>query len=752
MNLKKVFHWLIVLGLGLVPFLPLFVSGSLLFPYISGKNFAFRIIVETVFALWLVLAVWDVKYRPKKSLVLYAVLALISVATLATLFGVNPYHSFWSNFERMDGLINLLHLGAFFVVLVSVFKKESSWFRLFYVSLVANALVLFYGFGQLLGVAEIHQGGVRLDASLGNAAYLATYCLFHIFIAGYLFFRQRSLRWIFAIAIVANLIILYFTATRGAILGLIGGVLLTSFILVLRNWREPKVRRTALGTLVSIILLVGLFWTFKDSSFVQSSPVLSRFASISVTETTTQSRFLIWQMAWEGFKERPVLGWGPGNFSHVFAKYYNPLMWRQEPWFDRAHNIVFDWLISAGVLGFLAYLFTIGATTYYLLKNVWQKKKDVDVSNKKGKVAREDRGEVGFAVLLGLLAAYFFQNLFVFDNLVSYFLFFTVLAYVHFVHTAVVMDGGEKVGGKKFLNENMPTAAWATLTVVTVLFVLSLYQLNIKPIRASQNLIRAISSYNDPSINLKYFQKVFAADTFASGEAREQLVSKTLSVLDNEALPVDLRNQYGQLSVDQWTKHLENFGEDTRSRYYFGSFLSNIGMFDQALVQLQKAKELSPQKQMIRLELATLYLKMNKPDEAIAELKETFELEPGYPEARKMYALGLIIVGENKLAAEIVEPIKDNEEYFLDERFVYYYTQANEREQIDYILKKRVDYYTNLTKNDSGNLENYLKLAQTQISLGQKNKAKESLQVIVNMATEEQKTLKTQAENLLQAI
>ena len=29
-------------------------------------------------------------------------------------------------------------------------------------------------------------------------------------------------------------------------------------------------------------------------------------------------------------------------------------MWGQEPWFDRSHNIFFDWLINAGLLGLLA--------------------------------------------------------------------------------------------------------------------------------------------------------------------------------------------------------------------------------------------------------------------------------------------------------------------------------------------------------------------------------------------------------------
>ncbi|HPN89578.1 MAG TPA: tetratricopeptide repeat protein, partial [Candidatus Paceibacterota bacterium] len=117
-----------------------------------------------------------------------------------------------------------------------------------------------------------------------------------------------------------------------------------------------------------------------------------------------------------------------------------------------------------------------------------------------------------------------------------------------------------------------------------------------------------------------------------------------------------------------------------------------------------------------------------------------------------MYALGAIIVGENELSAEIIEPIKDSGEYFLDDRFVYYYNEANDRAKLNDIHVKRVDYYYGLTQNNPENLENFLKLAEAQIALGQNVEAKKSLQVIIDLAKEEQKTLKTKAENLLQTI
>ncbi len=45
----------IITGLAFIAFIPLYVSGSLFFPFITGKAFVFRILVEIIFALWLVL-------------------------------------------------------------------------------------------------------------------------------------------------------------------------------------------------------------------------------------------------------------------------------------------------------------------------------------------------------------------------------------------------------------------------------------------------------------------------------------------------------------------------------------------------------------------------------------------------------------------------------------------------------------------------------------------------------------------------
>src|SRR4051812_44804050 len=123
------------LSLGLIfltAFIPLYVSNSLFFPFITGKAFAFRIIVEILFALWLVLVLRDKKYAPRFSWLSAVITGFAVVVLIADLAGVNPIRSLWSNFERMEGWVTIIHLWAYFIVVTSVFGSGEEGRRMWH--------------------------------------------------------------------------------------------------------------------------------------------------------------------------------------------------------------------------------------------------------------------------------------------------------------------------------------------------------------------------------------------------------------------------------------------------------------------------------------------------------------------------------------------------------------------------------------------------------------------------------------------
>ena len=363
MTMERALKYLIIAGIFFMPVIPFIVADSMFFPFITGKNFVFRILVEIIFGLWVLLALKNSTYRPSFSWVMVAVFSFIAIIAVADIFGENPFKSFWSNFERMEGLVGLLHLGAYFLVAGMVLNTKKLWWWLANISVVASVIMGIYGIFQILGDLVIHQGGMRVDGTFGNAAYLAVYMLFNVFITAVLLARWRGSSWVrymYIGALLLQLYILFETATRGTILGLAGGMLLSAFLVAIFGREYPRIRKASIALIVVVLLSTSALFAARNTDFVRNDMVLSRLASISLSAGS--SRFTIWSMAIEGFKEHPVLGWGQENFNYVFNKYYKPSLYADEPWFDRAHDIFFDWLIAGGILGLVGYLSMFFAT------------------------------------------------------------------------------------------------------------------------------------------------------------------------------------------------------------------------------------------------------------------------------------------------------------------------------------------------------------------------------------------------------
>ncbi len=180
---KQIARWIALGALFLVPLAPLIVTGSYFFPFITGKAFYFRILVEIAVAAWAVLALLDTAYRPRFSWIGAAACAFVVWMFVADLFAPNVTKAFWSNFERMEGWVLLVHLLGFFIAAGAVLRVEKKWRTWFFASLCVSLIIAAHALLQLAGALPIHQGSSRIDASFGNSAYLAVYLLFNVFIA-----------------------------------------------------------------------------------------------------------------------------------------------------------------------------------------------------------------------------------------------------------------------------------------------------------------------------------------------------------------------------------------------------------------------------------------------------------------------------------------------------------------------------------------------------------------------------------------
>ncbi|MEK7641496.1 MAG: O-antigen ligase family protein [Patescibacteria group bacterium] len=714
MNLQKILRSLSVGLIFLIPIFPLIVADGFFFPFITGKAFYFRILVEVAFVAWILLAFLDAKYRPRFTALTISVTLFAVITLIADLLGVNPVRSMVSNFERMEGWLVIAHLWMFYMTATHLFGHDEEgkrmWRRWFNFSLGVAVVVVGYAFAQMFGWAEIHQGSVRLDASLGNAAYLAVYMLMHVGIAAYLSFvayagkiaNASFLKWAYPLLALVFSFIIIQTQTRGTIIGLAGGALLALALYALFAKKESiRSRSIAAGAIGLILVLTGALFLSRDTAFVKNSPSLNRIASISLTDTKTQARAYVWPMALKGFTERPILGWGQENFNYVFNQHYNPKMWNQEQWFDRAHSVFLDWLVASGAVGVLSYL----ALYVFALMAVWKSR--ITIAEK--------------STLTGLIVGYAVHNIFVFDNLASYVFFFAILGFAGSLGSA---ERSSKSKVEKWLETktfSRDAVEYIVAPIAIVALAAGIYFLNVRNIQANTSLIDALRACSTAGrADIALFEGLFKIDSaMAAQEAREQLISCATGVVSNP-YPGPVKQAFYDLTVKQIQEQIADAPEDARMYILGGLFLSNLNQTAEAKKLLEKARELTPGKQAVAFQLATLYVAEGKKDEALALLKTAYDADPTYDDARSAYATSMIIAGKD---AEARVQFDNDPTIFETQRAAQAYASLKQYD-------KAIAIYNRLIAADAKNVNLRTALAQTQYSAGMTWSATETLRAI----------------------
>ena len=182
-----------VIGTGIVLILltPFIVTPPTVFPFVVGKALYSRTLIEIVFVAWVLLALFQPAYRPPRSRLLILLGAALGVAVLSACLGVSVQRSFWSSYERMQGVVDQAHWFVLAVVLASVVRTDRDWRALLILNLAAGTMM------ALLTVVQYHAqlqaygaDAPRTMSTLGNPIFLAAYLQVNVMIA--LGFLARS--------------------------------------------------------------------------------------------------------------------------------------------------------------------------------------------------------------------------------------------------------------------------------------------------------------------------------------------------------------------------------------------------------------------------------------------------------------------------------------------------------------------------------------------------------------------------------
>lgn len=655
----------VLAALFLIPFIPLVVVDAFFFPFITGKGFAFRILVEIAAAAWLILAVADKAYRPRRSVILLSFVGLIAWMFIADLFALNPHKAFWSNYERMDGFVTLAHMGLLFLVMGSVFSASEKLWRKWWLTFLAGAaLVCGYGLLQIMNVLDTHQGN-RIDATFGNAAYLPAYLLFGIAVA--VWQGVRSSGWLrtslFVLAGV-QVFILLFTATRGALFGLIGALVVGAFLHALQSGK--RARKLAVGIVAALVIVAGTFYMVRDTSFVKESLTLSRLSSVFTLQEELRVRFMIWHTGLEGIVDRPLIGYGHEGFNYVFNTYYDPALFAQEQWFDRAHNIYLDWLIAGGIPALLLFLTLLISPLVIIFR-------------------RKEFSPFERTIITSAVVAYGIQGSVVFDNLFTYVPLAALLAYVH-ARVAVPFPALERAEEARGSSRDAVAAAVISLALVV------LWVVNVPGIRGSMDIIRAYtaSSTEGPAQGIQYLKEALATGSFGSQEIREQMVTFSYNVMSNSAVSNEVRGSVVGTAIQEISKEIAVAPDDARLRLQLASVYRAAGAYDLSLQEVDAALALSPRKQTLHIERGITLLQAGRFPEAREAFITAYELDRSFAETAAYAAIGELIAGNDAGAEALLVQHYPQSRAAVPQALVFVYTQLGRSQEVIRIMQDRV--------------------------------------------------------------
>ncbi|MGH2582054.1 MAG: O-antigen ligase family protein [Anaerolineales bacterium] len=266
---------------------------------------------------------------------------------------------------------SLPHAGLWLVYFLAFYFSfdtlRRGWPEELYVKclLIAGAVLLVFSSADLVrllsewrrltvGLEFVPRFEHRLGTILGDPNLLASFTnlLVPLAIASYLLNSNKVARVALAAYVGISLVILFFTDSRGGLLGLAAAITVLSTLWVIivskqarmqtRRWAEWIWRRKAL-------LIVGIVLVMTFIGFAAWK--LLSFQGSTTHAPVAEARDIFWQAATNALRSDPLTGAGPGMYPNYLMK-----IWSTPPArpYLHAHSFPFQMAAESGLLGLAA--------------------------------------------------------------------------------------------------------------------------------------------------------------------------------------------------------------------------------------------------------------------------------------------------------------------------------------------------------------------------------------------------------------
>ncbi len=678
----------ILLSVTVLGFLtPIWVFKDLLFPFITSKAFYLRILVEIGFPFFVYMLFVDKESRPSyKNPLHISVLSFWILNVFSAIFGLDPIKALWGNFERMGGVFYLTHLVLLYFYIVVLAKQQFGFLKTIVYSNIgiATALCVYAIFVRLGMTPFVPDPSLpRVSATFGNPIFFPSYLIPILFLTLFWAFRKKDWsRYVLLASAFLQLIAVFLSGTRGAVVGLLIGGFISALVAVIFS-PSKKLKVWGLSVTAVVVVVGGLL--YLNSSKLPQGSMLQRIFQLK--DSNTEARLIQWKVALKGFKDYPILGVGAENYYITGNKYYNPEIYKYDPsWFDKPHNYILEVLVTNGILGLLAYLSIIVFSLVAFYK-AW----------KFGALSVLE----GSLLLCGLLV-YQVQNLFVFDTVSASMTFFIYTAFTAFLWEKILQpeaDKSKKPKGKVEVSEGL---AYSFFGVAALLAVYGIWVGNALPLQASKNTnygyaYAQAGRYKEAE---NYFKNaVEQGFNFDQSETSHKYQEFVLTMLRN---PKDVNREFADQVVKGSLNAMENVvkanphnpitWQKLGTLYITYAFATQTAPDPRAKEALEKAVELAPGRTEARAVLMQFYLFTGNMQKALELGEVIVSINPGSLDSKWQYAVALKESGKEEEAIKLVEELLDKSYPFTSPAALSwtldYYKKQNNFDRVVQVYEK----------------------------------------------------------------
>ena len=655
--------WAYKVGFYAILALPLLVAPPYFFPADWGKTIVFR----SIMAVLLFLFAYQLLYREnemklpkaKNNIVFWLLGGFLLLYLLATIFSVDPTSSLWGNPYRGGGFVTFVFYFFYAFLAVTIFKKEE-WNKVWLFSIFIGLLVSFVAiiqynpalnriFNALMNAVfnlSIPLVPDRPASTMGNPIPLAIYLLLLSFLTLSLAIKEpfetgwsKTKKIFYIFSLTTFVLTILISGSRAVWLGLAIGAI---YFFLFYPKKIKALKLSAIGLLIliaSVILCANTINIDKYPKFLQQNRLFSSINSrLSMRLFLTDPRFFAWSgIDYKILIEKPILGYGPENFSVGFDKHYDPSIpymnqsWGD--WWDRAHNVIIQTTSDAGFFSVIIYL--------ALFVVLFQQLQKIKNDNKLTAHAIQ-------ATLIGYLVANFFS----FDTFSTYIIFFLIISYtLHLIGQNDIQDSAPI-----YTTQNKVWWKSVTTSVLFIFLLIFLWQYNILPlqINAGINKANALVGKNQCGRAFDLLNKIIQEHSFLDSYTRMEYVeiNKTCS------------NNFSDSNLDYIKKNIELLSEATkiqplytRNWIFMGNFETILAgqekdltlknaLFKQAKLHFDKALQLSPKHQEIPISQAEMEIVAGNYNAAKNYAEKCISLNPDFGDCYFYLALSEIYLGD----------------------------------------------------------------------------------------------------------